>query len=485
VLTGLTAAELARRLSQREVSVREVADAYLDRIEKLDSQVGAFLTVSRDTTRQWADQAQQLLDRGEGGPLTGVPIAVKDNISTKGVRTTCASKVLENYVPPFDATVVRNLKAAGLVMLGKTNLDEFAMGTSTENSAFQVTHNPWDLERTPGGSSGGSAAAVAGHLAPLSIGSDTGGSIRAPAALCGIAGFKPSYGRCSRYGLVAFGSSLDQIGPFATTVEDIALLSEVLTGHDPLDSTSLKMPAISSKNLQAGSLKGLKVAIPKELLGNALNPEVSAAFHNAVDELKRQGAVLTEISLPSVKLGVTTYYIIAPAEASSNLARFDGIRYGQRIEAEGDGHIAMVEKTRAQLFGHEVKARIMIGTYALSAGYYDAYYNRAQQVRALMQREFAETFKDYDVVISPTSPVTAFKLGELKDDPLALKLLDLCTIPANMGGMPAISLNCGFANGLPVGLQIMAAPLEDEKLLQIAYSIEQALPEAVVPAPFG
>jgi aspartyl-tRNA(Asn)/glutamyl-tRNA(Gln) amidotransferase subunit A len=471
-LTQLSAAELAAKLRSREVSAREVAQAHLDRIERLDQNYGCFLTVRPDVTLASADAAQAKLDSGDAAPLTGVPVATKDNISTKGVRTTCASKILGE--PPYDATVMEKLNAAGAVLLGKTNLDEFAMGTSTEHSAFHVTRNPWDTERSPGGSSGGSAAAVAGELAPLGLGSDTGGSIRQPAALCGIVGFKPTYGRCSRYGLIAFGSSLDQIGPFGRTVEDAALAAEAITGHDPLDSTSLQLGPISTVSLKAGSLKGKRMALPKELFGDAADPDVLATVHAAVESLRAEGVEFTEVSLPSIQYGVTTYYIIAPAEASSNLARFDGIRYGTRIE--GDGHIGVVEATRAAGFGHEVKARIMIGTYALSAGYYDAYYLRAQQVRALMRQEFESVFREFDAVLSPTSPVPAFKLGELNADPMALKLLDYCTIPANMTGSPAISLNCGLTpQGLPCGLQLMMPPLEDEALLQTAYAVESAL----------
>lgn len=475
-VSGLSASEISRALSRKDLSCREVAEHFLDRIEQHDSKYGAFLTVDREGALAAAEAAQRRIDRGEGGALTGVPIALKDNMSTDGIETTCGSKILKGYVPPFDATVVERLKKAGLVLLGKTNLDEFAMGTSTENSAFQVTRNPWDPARSPGGSSGGSAAAVAAEFAPLSLGSDTGGSIRQPASLCGVVGFKPTYGRCSRYGLVAFGSSLDQIGPFARSVEDVALVSEVITGHDRMDSTCLDLPPISSKDLKSASLRGLKVAIPREMFGEATHPAVAETVRAALNALARQGAEIEEVSLPSIELGVTTYYIIAPAEASSNLSRFDGIRYGPRCE--GKGHIGMVEATRGYGFGHEVKSRIMIGTYALSAGYYDAYYLKAQQVRALMQREFAAVFERFDVIASPTSPVTAFKLGELNDDPLALKLLDFCTIPANLGGMPGISLNCGYANDLPVGLQLLGAPLADEKLLQYAYAVEQALPDA-------
>ena len=473
MLTRLTASALAAKVRSKEVSTLQVAEEYLARIEKLDPKLGCFLTVDPEVTMEWARAAEDKVNLGELGPLTGVPIAVKDNMSTRGVKTTCGSKILSDYIPPYDATVVLKLKAEGCILLGKTNLDEFAMGTSTEFSAYQVTRNPWDTERSPGGSSGGSAAAVAAELAPLALGSDTGGSIRQPAALCGVVGFKPTYGRCSRYGLVAFGSSLDQIGPLARTVEDAALLSHVITGHDALDSTSLRTHPIDVGSLKQGSLKGLKIALPKELFVETNDPGLMTQIYASIEKLKSEGVQFKDISLPSISYGVTTYYIIAPAEASSNLARFDGVRYGPR--SEGSGHIGIVERTRAEGFGHEVKARIMIGTYALSAGYYDAYYLKAQQVRALMQREFLNAFSEHDFILSPTSPVPAFKLGELKQDPMALKLLDYCTIPANLGGMPAISLNCGLTNGLPVGLQLIGRPLEDERLLQAAYCVEQVL----------
>jgi aspartyl-tRNA(Asn)/glutamyl-tRNA(Gln) amidotransferase subunit A len=481
VITTLTAAELARQIAARTISCREVAEAFLDRIDSHDHRFGCFLARDRERTLAEAEAAQKLVDSGAASPLTGVPVAVKDNMSTDGIETTCASKILKGYVPMFDATAIAKLKAIGMPVLGKTNLDEFAMGTSTENSAFQITRNPWDVERSPGGSSGGSAAAVAAELAPLSLGSDTGGSIRQPAALCGTVGFKPTYGRCSRYGLIAFGSSLDQIGPFARNVEDAAMLAEAITGHDPLDSTSLPHPPISTRELKSGSLKSLKVAIPREMFNESLHAGIREQIENTIAILTREGVQFEEISLPMIANGVTTYYIIAPAEASSNLARFDGVRYGLR--AESKGHIHLMERTRAEGFGHEVKTRIMIGTYALSAGYYDAYYLRAQQVRSLMNQQFAEAFGRFDAILSPTSPLPAFKLGELKDDPMALKLLDYCTIPANMGGFPGISLNCGFTDGLPVGLQLMTGPLEDEKLLQIAYCVEQALPGATKRAP--
>jgi aspartyl-tRNA(Asn)/glutamyl-tRNA(Gln) amidotransferase subunit A len=350
-------------------------------------------------------------------------------------------------------------------------LDEFAMGSSNETSAYGLVRNPWDTDRTPGGSSGGSAAAIAADFAPLALGSDTGGSIRLPASFCGIVGYKPTYGRCSRYGLVAFASSLDQIGPLAKTVEDAALLSEVITGHCGYDATSLpNAPVAAIQNLKQGSLKGMRLAFPKEMYGDGTDPKVRQVIEDSLEALRKEGAIVDEISVPTIPLGVTTYYIIAPAEASSNLGRFDGVRYGPR--ADGQGHIDVVAKSRAQGFGHEVKARIMIGTYALSAGYYDAFYLRAQQVRAAMTQQFLDAFKDYDFVVSPTAPVTAFKLGEFSSDPMAMKLLDYCTIPANMGGMPAISVPVGFADGLPVGLHLMGAPMMDEKLLQAAFTVE-------------
>lgn len=476
-----SAAELAHLLRKRELSAREIADAFVKRIEQRDGDVGAFLRLAEDVPAQ-AERAQTLIDEGRASPLTGIPVAVKDNFSTRGLLTTCASKILSNYIPPYDATAIERLREQGAIILGKTNLDEFAMGTSTETSAYQLTRNPWDLERSPGGSSGGSAAAVTAGFAPLGLGSDTGGSIRQPASLCGIVGFKPTYGRVSRYGLIAFGSSLDQIGPFAQTVEDAALLASAISGHDPRDSTSLPMAPIATDDLKTGSLRGLRVAVPREFFGDSMHAGVRQVTEQALDKLRAEGAQLEEVSLPSIQYGVTTYYIIAPAEASSNLARFDGIRFGPR--AEGEGHIAVTESSRAEGFGHEVKARIMIGTYALSAGYYDAYYLRAQQVRGLMKREFDEVFGRFDVVVGPTSPVPAFRVGELKDDPMALKLLDFCTIPANMSGGPAISINAGLTEGLPVGLQIMAPVLGDERLLQTAYAVEQAL-GATVRAPFA
>ena len=471
MITNLTAAQLATKLHSKEISAPEVTKAFLDRIESEDEKYGAFLAVDAERAMAQANEAQKMLDSGSAGPLAGIPIAIKDNISTEGIETTCASKILKGYIPPYDATVIRKLKEAGAITIGKANLDEFAMGSSTETSAYKLSRNPWDTTRTPGGSSGGSTVAVTADMAPLGLGSDTGGSIRLPASFCGVVGFKPTYGRCSRYGLVAFASSLDQIGPLAKTVEDTAILANIITGHCDKDSTSIPDSQISTADLKKGSLKGLKLAFPKEMYGDDTDPEVRAATEKALDDLRIEGVEITEISIPTIPLGVTTYYIIAPAEASSNLGRFDGVRYGPR--SEGQGHIDVVAKTRAEGFGHEVKARIMIGTYALSAGYYDAFYLRAQQVRAMMTQQFNDAFKDFDLVVSPTAPVVAFPLGAMSQDPMQLKLLDYCTIPANMGGFPAISLQAGFAHGLPVGIQLMGPQMGDEKLLQAAYAVER------------
>lgn len=479
MISTLTAAQIAARLTSRELSAVEVAEAFLARIEAENPRLGAFLEVCADHALRQAKAAQERLDAGERASLLGIPIALKDNISTKGIATTCASRILEGYVPPYDAHVAELLAGAGAVLLGKTNLDEFAMGSSTETGAFGVARNPWDTRRSPGGSSGGSAAAVAGGLSPLALGSDTGGSIRQPAALCGIVGFKSTYGRCSRYGLVAFASSLDQIGPMARTVEDAALCASAITGHDRRDNTSLKQPPISIEGLKSGSIKGKRFALPKEMLSDALDAGVRASLESAVESLRSVGAVCEPVSLPTIAYGVTTYYILAPAEASSNLARFDGVRYGLREAAPS--HVELTAKTRSRGFGREVKARIMIGTYTLSAGYYDAYYAKASKVRALMAQEFDSAFADFDAVLGPTCPVTAFPIGELVEDPLALKLLDMCAIPANMGGYPAISLPCGASDGLPVGLQLMGPRMSDEALLQMAYCVEQELGATVQP----
>ncbi len=478
MLTQLSATELRKKLDSRDVSAIEIAQAYLDRIASQDSKLNAFLHVNPELTLDMAESAQEQVDQGTAGPLAGIPVALKDNLNFVGMPTTCASKILGEFMPPFDSHVSKRIREESMVVLGKTNLDEFAMGTSTENSAFGPTLNPWDLERSPGGSSGGSASAVAAEMAPLALGSDTGGSIRQPASLCGIVGFKPTYGRCSRYGLVAFGSSLDQIGPFARNVEDAALCASALTGHDPMDSTSLNLAPIK-RSVEGGNVKGKKFGLPKQLFGEGMQDGVLQSVHSAIEQLRKAGAEFVELDLPSIAYGVTTYYIIAPAEASSNLARFDGVRYGLRVD--GKGHIETTAKSRALGFGHEVKQRIMIGTYALSAGYYDAYYVKAQQVRGLMQREFNAAFQTVDHILGPTSPVVAFKIGELINDPMALKQLDFCTIPANMGGFPAISLPCGLSEGLPVGLQLMSPNLEDDALLKTAWAVENALDATLRP----
>ncbi len=473
-ITDLTAAELSCKLQNKEISAIEVAESYLTNIKKNNDSLGAYLSTHPDITRKAAENAQNLLDKGLAKPLTGIPIAIKDNISTKDIKTTCASKLLENYTPVFDATVIEKIKDHGMVMLGKTNLDEFAMGISNENSAYFPAKNPWDLSRSPGGSSGGSAAAVAGNLAPLALGSDTGGSIRQPASFCGIFGFKPTYGRCSRYGLIAYGSSLDQIGPFARSVEDIALLANAISGNDHKEDTSLPQDPISYHEMKNGSLKGLKFAVPAELYDNqAFEEGVKTCFQNRLENLRKAGATIDIVHIPTIDLGVSCYYVIATAEASSNLARFDGIRFGNTLPTRH--HKDQVALTRGKLFGREVKERIMIGTYVLSAESFEAYYIKAQKIRAVMVGEIDHILENYDAIISPTSPVTALKIGEQNNDPVASKLVDLSTIPCNMGGYPAISIPCGLANNLPVGMQVMTSRITDEKTLQIAYSIEREL----------
>ncbi len=469
---------MRRMLDSREVSAEELARAHLDRISRLDPAVRAFITVCEDRTLTDAAEAQKQIDGGGQGALTGIPVALKDNMITKGVRTTCASRILEKYVPPFEGTAAERLRRAGAVLLGKTNLDEFAMGSSTEYSAFFTTRNPWDLERVPGGSSGGSAAAVASGMAPIAYGSDTGGSVRQPAALCGVVGLKPTYGRISRYGLVAFSSSLDQIGPFGRSVEDVICAFEAVMGRDPHDSTTVDMPYDGSKAREP-VLKGRRIGVPSELLSGEIAPDVSHAVRAALDLISDAGGETEEVSLPMIEHGVATYYIIAPAEASSNLARYDGVRYGLRIDA--DDSIEMMKGTRSAGFGSEVTQRIMIGTYVLSAGYYDAFYTKAHQARTIMKRQFQEAFRKFDLLIAPTSPVPAFRLGERLDDPMAMKLADFCTIPANIGGFPAISLNCGFSNGLPIGVQLIADSFQEETLFSVALALENLLPPFALP----
>lgn len=472
-LSKLTAHELHEMLKTRKVSSREITQAVLDRIDAVEDKVRAFVTPTSELALQAATEADERIGRGEGiGPLTGIPIAIKDNMCTRGTKTTCSSKMLANFVPPYDATVIEKLAAAGTVMVGKTNLDEFAMGSSTENSAFFTTRNPWDLSKVPGGSSGGSAAAVAADEAIVALGSDTGGSIRQPASFCGVVGMKPTYGRVSRYGLVAFASSLDQIGPFSKDVTDCATLLQAISGKDPCDSTSVDLTVPDFSAALKDDVKGLKIGIPKELFAQGVMSEIGDAVMKAVEVLVGLGAECRELSMPIMEYTLPTYYILAPAEASSNLARFDGVRYGHR-SAHATDTLSMLSKTRDEGFGAEVKQRIMIGTYALSAGYYDAYYLKAQKVRTLVRQAYDEAFSEFDVLISPTSPVPAFGIGERSDDPLAMKLADVCTIPVNMAGIPAVSINCGFHDGLPIGMQIMGKAFDEETILRVAYTFEQ------------
>ncbi|MBD2325615.1 Asp-tRNA(Asn)/Glu-tRNA(Gln) amidotransferase subunit GatA [Alkalinema sp. FACHB-956] len=467
--------ELHEQLVKKERSAVEITQEALDRIAAVDGKVQSFLMVTGDRALEQAKAVDAKIAAGEEiGLLAGIPIAVKDNICTKDVRTTCASRILENFVPPYDATVNQKLLDADMVMVGKTNMDEFAMGGSTETSAFQKTANPWDLDRVPGGSSGGSASAVAAGEAPLSLGSDTGGSIRQPASFCGIVGLKPTYGLVSRYGLVAFASSLDQIGPFSTTVEDAAILLGAIAGYDPKDSTSLKVEVPDYTQYLKTDLKGKKVGVIQETFGEGLNPEVAAATQKAIQQLKDLGAEIIDISCPRFRYGISAYYIIAPSEASANLARYDGVRYGRRVE-DAEDLMEMYTRTRAEGFGAEVKRRIMIGTYALSAGYYDAYYLKAQKVRTLIKQDFEAAFEKVDVLVSPTAPTTAFKIGDKMSDPLSMYLDDLMTIPVNLAGLPGLSLPCGIdSNGLPIGLQIIGNVLREDQVFHTAYAYEQA-----------
>ncbi|MCG0239104.1 MAG: Asp-tRNA(Asn)/Glu-tRNA(Gln) amidotransferase subunit GatA [Firmicutes bacterium] len=473
--TKLTATRLNRLFLAGELSAEEIVEAYLERIQAVDGQVGAYLTVTAAEARERARKLDARRKAGDTalGPLAGVPVAIKDNICTQGIRTTCASRILENFVPPYDATVVSRLQAAGAIIIGKTNLDEFAMGSSTENSAFQVTRNPWDISRVPGGSSGGSAAAVAADLCAAALGSDTGGSIRQPAALCGVVGLKPTYGAVSRYGLVAFASSLDQIGPITKDVADAALLLSVIAGYDRRDSTS-HPDADRLQRIQLPTdpnLSGIRVGVPREYFAQGVEPGVRQAVEQAIAKLAELGATVDEVSLPHTEYALDAYYIVATAEASSNLARYDGVRYGLRAEA--DSVTEMYLRTRQQGFGLEVKRRIMLGTYALSAGYYDAYYKKAQQVRTLVIRDFEAAFRRFDVLVAPTSPTVAWGLGERLDDPLAMYMADILTIPANLAGLPAISIPCGLSQGLPVGLQIIGRHFDEPTVLRVAYAYEK------------
>ena len=500
-LTELSADESLQLLANREVTSVALTQAYLDRIKQFDESIGAFLAVDSDRALSQAEQVDQRREKGEPlGKLAGLPVAVKDVLCDSQSHTTCASRMLQNYQPPYDSTVVARLKAADAVLIGRTNMDEFAMGGSTENSAFQETRNPWDIERAPGGSSGGAAACVAASMAPLSIGTDTGGSIRQPAGLCGVVGLKPTYGRVSRFGLVAFASSLDQVGPFATNTKDSALLLEAIAGHDRHDATSLQHPVPEYSQSIDQPLKGLRIGIVREHFAEGLDEEVDQSVRNALKVYESLGAKVKEVSLPHSKYAVATYYVIAPSEASSNLARYDGVHYGHRtdvremlselaeqrkdLEAQGDQQaldqldpplVRMYRRSRAEGFGAEVKRRIMLGAYALSAGYYDAYYLKALKVRRLIRQDFDAAFEEVDLIAGPVTAEPAFKLGAMKSDPLAMYLVDLYTVSANLAGIPGISLPCGFSkSGLPIGLQLQAPALAEETLLRGAHMFEQA-----------
>ncbi|MEK6288547.1 MAG: Asp-tRNA(Asn)/Glu-tRNA(Gln) amidotransferase subunit GatA [Acidobacteriota bacterium] len=480
-LKGLSIGSVHERIASGEVKAVDVCRAALDRIERL-SELNAFITVTGDAAIAQAQQIDRLVERGEQlPPLAGAVIAIKDNMVLRGVRTTAGSRILFNYKPPYTATAVERLQSAGAIIVGKTNLDEFAMGSSTENSAYGAVKNPWDTTRVPGGSSGGSAVAVAAGIAMGALGSDTGGSIRQPASLSGVVGLKPTYGRVSRYGLIAFGSSLDQIGPFGNSVEDVARILNIIAGHDPNDSTSSNVEVDDYVAAISGDVRGLRVGVPSEYFGEGLDPEVKENIQAAIKKLDELGAEIVDISLPHTEYAVPVYYLVATAEASSNLARFDGVRYGFRAE-EASTLKEMYSRTRDQGFGAEVKRRIMLGTYALSAGYYDQYYGKAQKVRSLIERDFHNAFQKCDVIATPTSPTSAFKLGEKTDDPLEMYLSDIYTITANLAGVPALSLPCGLAsNGLPIGIQLIGKQFDEGRLLRAARNLEQALGLEFVP----
>jgi aspartyl-tRNA(Asn)/glutamyl-tRNA(Gln) amidotransferase subunit A len=471
---NLTIHEARSLLSSGQASSVELTRAYLEKIGRLEPKLMALTTVTAELAMQQAQEADMRIAGGTDGPLTGVPAVIKDVLCTAGVRTTCSSRMLENFVPPYDATVIKKLKQAGMVMLGKSNMDEFAMGSSTENSAFFTTHNPWDNGRVPGGSSGGSAAAVSSGEAVYALGSDTGGSIRQPAGFCSIVGLKPTYGRVSRYGLVAFASSLDQIGPMTRDVEDAALVMNAIAGFDDCDSTSIDCPVPDYTRALTGDIMGMRIGIPKEYFVEGIQPDVDNAVQSAADGLEELGAsVDRNVSLPSTPYALSVYYIIAPSEASANLARYDGAKYGYSY-AETDDMWEVMEKTRQFGFGAEVKRRIMLGTYALSAGYYDAYYLKAQKVRTLIRLEFDRVFQSYDALVTPTSPTVPFRIGEKTSDPMEMYLSDVCTLPVNIAGIPAVSIPCGFSEGLPVGLQIIGRPFGEETILKIAHAYEQS-----------
>ncbi len=473
-LYQLTIHELQGLLRDKNVSSVEITKSVLKRISEIENKIHACVTISDDIAIKQAEAADRCLAEGDANPLTGIPVLIKDVICTKGIRTTCSSKMLEHFIPPYDATVVEKLKAANAVILGKTNMDEFAMGSSTEHSAFFPTHNPWNLNCVPGGSSGGSTAAVSSDETIFALGTDTGGSVRQPAGFCGVVGLKPTYGRVSRYGLIAFASSLDQIGPISKDVTDCALIMNNLAGYDKRDSTSIQQPVPDYTQSLIPDIKGLKIGIPQEFFVEGMQTEVRTTLETAINKLEEMGAEVDwNASLPSTKYALAVYYILAPSEASANLARYDGVKYGFS-EYKADNVIDMTEKTRQFGFGPEVKRRIMLGTYALSSGYYDAYYLKAQKVRAIIKEEYSEAFKKYDVLITPTSPTVAFKLGEKVDNLMQMYLNDVCTLTVNISGVPAISIPAGFANNLPVGMQIIAKPFDEETILRIAFAYEQS-----------
>lgn len=469
-----TASELSEMLKNKECSAVELCNDVLARINETENKIGAYVTVAEESAKENAKKIDKAMAAGDKlHPLAGIPIGIKDNISTKGIRTTCSSKMLENYVPPFDATVMNKINNAGMTVIGKMNMDEFAMGSSTETSYMHLTRNPYNTECVPGGSSGGSAAAVAAGEAILTLGSDTGGSIRQPAALCGVVGMKPTYGSVSRYGLVAFASSLDQIGPLGKSVKDVAMLQSLICGHDRYDATSKNIEYPDYADALKENAKGLKIGIPKEYFGEGIDAQVKESVMKAVKEFEEQGAVIKEISLPSTEYAINTYYIIASAEASSNLARFDGVKYGYRT-SEYDGLVDMYEKTRSEGFGDEVKRRIMLGTFVLSSGYFDAYYKKAKRVQNRISQEFTDAFKECDIIATPTVPASAFKIGENIGDPIKMYYNDVCTVTVNIAGLPAISLPCGKDSaGMPMGLQLIGDKFSEQTLLNTAYTYEK------------
>jgi len=473
-LESLTIHEARKKLDNKELSSVELTKAVLNRIKETEDKLNSFVTIAGDEAMKSAKAADEMIAAGKTRPLTGVPLAIKDIFCTKGLLTTCSSKMLSNFVPPYDSTAVSRLKAEGAVLIGKTNMDEFAMGSSTETSHYGPTKNPWDITKIPGGSSGGSATSVSADQCIASLGTDTGGSIRQPASICGMVGLKPTYGRVSRYGVVAFASSLDQVGPMTKDVEDAAILLGSIAGFDPKDSTSIKTDVPDYKAMLSGSIKGLKIGVPKEYFVDGMDEEVAQAVHKSIDDMKAMGAEIVEISLPHTEYAVAVYYIVAPAEASSNLARFDGVKFGHRA-SDVDGLIDMYKKTRSEGFGEEVKRRIMLGTYALSAGYYDAYYLKAQKVRTLIANDFKEAFEKCDIIVTPTTPTTAFGIGEKNDDPLQMYLSDVLTISCNLAGIPGISIPCGFSKtGLPIGLQILGNHFDEATILRAAHAYEQS-----------